>query len=766
MPTRSLILGDDSTALRSDWSSPVSPDQQLWVDNTNSRANQSPSGAEPADFSTAARDASIAQAAALRYAMTGNAADLGKAVAALQVLAIPEGTFITRPEVLTSYLGAYDLVRGASQSDLPEATRAEIESRLLTAAGGLTYGNNTYSNARAKIGGTKALAGVLLKDQSLLDQGLDDLQGHFDNSTTDDGWFTDGIGHYLSYTLRHVAMFARAYQQGSGVDLYASLQPYADMVIGLRKPDGKMPNVSNGLNRAVPINLLSHTADPVAAGSMRWYLESTSPNPYRWSSNTNVLSNDGAYTSFFALTDLHDVTASVPQQSPTFLASGQSKVSVFRNDWGPTSDYLLLSPGIDSPPVRIDVEDPPLHWVIPAYHSHNDTGEILLAAQGHYILVAPGYARTDLSNSPTGFAARAADRHNVVLVDGDVGPDNLGRTTRPEEVTHTQRLDSRELGDDKGVSDFSTLEMNYRETDVSRSIAFPGEDYFAVADRMKSATTHTYGFNLVGRGVQTILTETPSLISVKWEHEGAQVIEHLVATHAMSLSTASLWMHDTFNVFEQTQRMTAEVVADEAGFLSILETGAAGDGPALQVTNLSSPLVAGARVINDVEGYTDWILSQSGSDLQTVGRLGSDGAYAWLREVDGELHSALIAEGTLLQDDGDIVFDTSSPITMSLLFGESTLTGTISADDFTVGTLLDLYFTDQIVSAMLDGIPLPFTNGVASDRVELTGAGLLEIQFVPIPEPVACLMLAAGTGLLLAGRRLRGPARHSLYIRR
>jgi hypothetical protein len=394
----SLILGDDLSDFRAAWVSPVHPTQQFWRDTVNGRANQATSGVTPTTYNQAANDSAIAQSAGLRYAMTGNVADLNKAVGALSVLSVPGGTSITRPEVLTSYLSAYDFIRLAPLADLSQATRNSIETRLNFIAGGLSSGM-TDSNAKGKIGATRGLAGVLLRNQSLLNQGLADLQAHFNYSTTDDGWYSDSQGHYLNYTLRHVGLFTRAYQQGSGVDLYASFKPFVDMSIALRKPDGTMPNVSNGLNYAVGLNLLSQTTDADTASRTLWYLEEfpTSPDPF---ANTNLQLNDYSYSSFFALTDLTNVALQAPTSSPTFLATGQSKVSVFRQNWGPTSDYLLLSPGVDSPHSVIPSGFGDLN--IPAFHSHNDTGEILVASRGHYLLVASGYNRTDLAQRRPG----------------------------------------------------------------------------------------------------------------------------------------------------------------------------------------------------------------------------------------------------------------------------------------------------------------------------------------------------------------------------
>ncbi len=754
---RSIILGDALGSLQLSWLAPVTAEQQGWINNIAGRANQSPSGAVPPSFNVAAVDSSIAQAAGLRYAMTGQAADLAKAVSALLVAEVPTppaNDFIIRPEVLTSYLSAYDFIRGAPLADLPATTRGSIETRLLAIAQSLDNGNNTLSNARGKIGATRALAGELLGNQALLDQGLDDLEQHFGYSTTDDGWFTDSQGHYLNYTLRHVALFARAYQQGSGVDLYANLQPYFDQSLGMRLPNGAVPNVSNGLNSPVATASLMPTTDLAERGLMRWALENTTPAPYPWL-NTNFDNNDNTYATLFALADLASTAATPPAMSPTYFAPGQSQLSVFRQNWGPTSDYLMLSPGIDSPALSFQLGDPPQQIVIPAFHSHHDTGEILLASQGTYLLVAPGYERTDLSNSPPGFAPKAPDWHNVVLVDGAVGPNQQGRATRPEDFTATHRLDSRELGGFAGVSDFSTLEMSYGGAEVSRSIAFPGEQYFVVADRLSGDAVHTYGFNLIGRGVQTVLTDTPGLLEVSWQKDGAQVIEHLVGTGPLALTTDSRWMHDTFNAFEPTRRMLGEMTATDGLFLSVLETGAAGEPARLTLETLAASSDQLAIEVLSFDGWQDTIVAQRIAQATSVGNLTTDGLYAWCREEAGQVSQVMLAGGTLLEAVGGPRLEASSPLTLSLLVSPTEILGTISDDQLSGGTQLRLFGPRPAAWATLDGAPLPLVNQVGYFELTLPHGGQLVVRLT-VPEPSTLLLAGLGLAALLLARRRSG----------
>jgi hypothetical protein len=83
---------------------------------------------------------------------------------------------------------------------------------------------------------------------------------------------------------------------------------------------------------------------------------------------------------------------------------------------------------------------------------------------------------------------------------------------------------------------------------------------------------HEYGLNLVGRGTLTVLVETPELIQVQWVVNGHRATVTVTASEPLRLETASLWMHDTYNVFEPTQRMTAILDGADAQFLTVITT--------------------------------------------------------------------------------------------------------------------------------------------------------------------------------------------------
>ena len=750
MPKTSLVLGNNLAALRAWWAKPADEHQKAWRDSTAGRADQTPSATAPTKFGEAAAASSIAKAAALRWAMDSSGpkaqADLAKVIAALKVATVPGGTTITRPEALLSYLLAYDFIRSAT---IPAADRTLIEENLLREASSIKTGH-TDSNAKGKIGGTRGLAGILLHDQTLLDQALLDLNNHFKYSTTDDGWFCDSMGHYLNYTINHLAAFARAYQQ-AGVDIYPNLRPYSDMAIGLRMPSGTMPNVSNGTLSPVAINLFSFTTDRDLASEEVWAATTVPAGDF--SAKTNVMNNDSTYTNFFALTN-RAADPKPPMRSPTFLTRGQSGVSVFRNDWSATSNYLLLSPGVDSPTSNQPLyqANPPATGIMPAYHSQNDTGEVLIASRGVSILCAAGYDRRDLSNSPKTMDPKRAEWHNVLLVDGDVGKlpgpsmsvkhpenettiewggSNLGRAIRPGDFTHTDRLDSAELGKFKGVCDFATLKLKYNDTDVRRSVAFPNEDYFVVADIARSASPHKYTVNFVGRGGAPVVEKAARSVTARWEKDKASAIVTTLGSCDLTQSSGQHWMQETYNKFEDIFRSQATGEASNACFLTVIECGETGAKPALTVTNLQGGDFIAATIANSkagAEAWVDTILSQPKNELILADKLRTDASFAYLRVKGDVVQGFMVSHGTNLAVLDKMRFGASKPITISVLPGEREIRATISSDDLTPGTKVSIATGKTATGAKLDGKAVPFSMGVGLVSVEVSAGGSLVIE--------------------------------------
>ncbi len=306
------------------------------------------------------------------------------------------------------------------------------------------------------------------------------------------------------------------------------------------------------------------------------------------------------------------------------------------------------------------------------------------------------------------------------------------------------------------MSDFASLQMNYNNTDVRRNTAFAHEDYFVVADRMMSATSHTYGFNLIGRGTQTVVQNAPDHMEVTWDFNGARVRQHLYSTGAMSLLTDTKLMHVTFGQFETTYRMLANITGQNELFLSVMETGDAGQASSLDITELA--VVSGAlalRVDHLTEPWVDTILTQLGHQSITTGSLTTDANYGYLRETASGLQSLMIAEGTFVDRLGQDLIELTHLSTLSLTFETDLVLGTVSADNFVAGTDLRFFGRGVVVGAWLNGQAIGFSNQSGVGTVSLPGAGELRVEFSAIPETSTLVMMGIALGMVFlinAGR--------------
>lgn len=723
--TTSLLLGEDLAQVQGWWQTPIDALQAEWKTIIAYYAGLPVLGREPLTFAECVDESSRCQAAAFRWAMEGNADDLNRALTALTCCAVVGATEITETEIVTNYLCAYDFIRPAP---IDAGVRSTIEDRLHGLAediGDWTIFDQE-NNILAKRAATRALAGVMLRDQSLLNSGLQRLDQSFDKTTTDDGWFTDGQGHYLNYTLPHVIPFVRTYEQGSGVSLWSDIRPFVELTIAMRLPDGRTPNVQDGLCNTVSTHWFTRGLEDGLAAQALWHV--TSGAPHSWS---NVLNNDNTFVDFFWMTDF-SLTPTQPDGSPTWLSTGQSRVSVFRNTWSADGDVLMVSAGIDGKP---------LIFGIPIGHNHHDSGELILAARGTLILTPPGYNRQDLPHTPPDFYSKPATEHNVVLVNGSIGD---GWTTRPEDFTLTDRLDAVELGTFAGVADISSLETSYEGAVIRRTSGMIHDGYFFVADAMGAGSSKDYGFNLVGRGELTVLASTPELIQVCWTHDGAQVIETLVATHPMSLATDSTWMHYVFDQYEPTRRMRATLSSDVGGFLSIIEPGPTGAPSRFVPVPASSAGACGVVLQHaDGEGAEVFIAPPQGN-YHAAGRLGGDGALVYARLGSGGADSLGLCRSTTVDIDGFALIASNAPLTCSVRLeggdaGPAAVTqvvATIAADGFTPQTVLRLFGIPAVTSATLNDTPTQFANGDGYSDIVLPSAGVLRVD-VSAPASVA-----------------------------
>lgn len=776
-PTHSMLIPSGELATYQGWwTTPANATQSAWKSNINYYANMSPTLAAPGSFAASVTQSQIVQAKALRWLMdpVTYSADKATVVSVLATYAkISGGTTITKPEVAQNYYQAFDFIN----SGLTTTERANITTRLSgsNVKGTITGTFNEPSqvnNQRLKHASTRAFGALLFNDNTDIDTQMSRMNSSLATNSTNDGVYTDGT-HYLNYATAQFAPFLKAYKNHTAINLGSNIEPFVKAAIGMRSPNGLHQTFHNTLNTGAAIHEYSSlisNADVRAAAL--WNV--TQLNGFDWTSWSNVVNNDWSYVDFFATTDF-TTTPAAPNWSPAYFSTGQSKTAALRTDWTTTANFLSINGGIDGSGI--------------AGFTHADTAEITVSANGTDVIVGPGYNRTGLTNTPSGFNASTAIQHNIIVAK-DTGGSTWGagnaasQTNTGTTTTMTNRLDSTEYGSFKGVSDFVSTDWNYgsgssagNDTSGRRNTAFANEDYFVVADHFTrtDSTNKDFGFNLIGKGTQTVVTNTTGYIAVKWEvtqygpyNNGAtvngypfnqtqngQVIAHVVGTHNMSLTTDTTWMHEQYDRYDQTARMRAYLTnVANGGFITILEPGAAGSASQLAVTNLSATTHAAAKVVNATAGWTDVIINQSSQTSRTADTYTTNARYFYARKVGSTLESIMLAQGTTVTDGGLTVITLTNPTTLSLLFpgtDPGTIYGTISSDNFIANTELRFYAISNILSATLNGSAITYGTTGTYDYVILPTGGELVVSYAP--EPTSAILLGMGSLMLLRRRR-------------
>ncbi|MCE9590702.1 MAG: PEP-CTERM sorting domain-containing protein [Planctomycetes bacterium] len=510
----------------------------------------------PTSVNNAGQQAGIAQARALRWLMQASPSttqqDFLDVVSILGTYAnINGGDGLSRAEALSGYVVAYDLINPY----LSAASRSTITTRLNSNVFGLRgTALNTAGNQGVKVGGQWGYYAMAVSGNNTeLNSRLGAIATSFQNVTTNDGYFADGQ-RYLNYTITNLPQVAHAYANVGGdatgsAQYTAAITELTKYSLNIMLPNGVSSTAHNSEEMGMGLAQLTRSiTDTNIIAAVHWNLNRIGAG-FPWSSYANTNNSGDQYPGAdFIINTNWSVGAAQPNWSPTYLnksisgANGTSNTTVFKNDWSTTSNYLSMMGGIDGAST--------------AGYAHNDTGAIVLAANGFEVLVEPGYNRSTAfgdpvyPNAPGGSMPNTtgALEHNVLLARNTTtsvslastnygqGTTATSQTNAGNTITTTGRLDSNERGSFKGVMDFSTLKATYggsgatgQGTEERRSIGMVNETstnngYMVMTDsarstRVSGVTNSDFALNLIGKSMTSntaIITDSATLKEIRW----------------------------------------------------------------------------------------------------------------------------------------------------------------------------------------------------------------------------------------------------------
>ena len=303
-----------------------------------------------------------------------------------------------------------------------------------------------------------------------------------------DGIYREG-SHYYLFSLVNLIPFLYHYKNVAGVDLFSVFRPAFEWPLYIRNGRGWMPNIGDAYIKPTPLHLVAgeyldvpSPLHPAASlgNHFQWSYFASDRGPWGLDSYTGA-SKDDTLALLEYLTYNPRIERIPPQGSGTiFMDGGQT---VFRNDWSYRSRnhrYLLF------------------HGVAWAdNHNHYDSLSFIIHAEDQMMASDSGYTRDGYSD-PERLAWYATPRaHNVVTADG--------RAPFPEDPYAADITPLSRYRMDTDFFDFEEKEAPYGlGGTLTRAIAFVGERYFVVADRLDHEVETEYALYLHGgRGAMT-----------------------------------------------------------------------------------------------------------------------------------------------------------------------------------------------------------------------------------------------------------------------
>ncbi|HDD46425.1 MAG TPA: hypothetical protein ENG42_03035, partial [Candidatus Aenigmarchaeota archaeon] len=392
----------------------------------------------------------------------------------------------------TQYVFTYDMVQPyltLEQDNTVRAKMAQAIESYITSKANDPLSNWYYEWSKAFSLGTATLA--MSNDPRAKDWlafMLYIIKITVESFTSADGLHSTGMNYANTWFVEGpIFDFLLAYRNCCNSDTWESFaHPFISNSLKEIMPDGHMPP-KNDANVYSP--LFSLFIDPKwnDALELMWVRNNIGPNsPWGWYRTTPLRRliwwDDTLYI------DLPGGQPPVPDWGSFFFK--EAGVTIFRSGMDKDATYMWIG---DSNPAERGIGKGTPHNQAEGYH-------FIIYANRH--LIVPD----DLwhINGPWTYT------HNIIAVDGK-GPE-MGRGGQYVNPSKNPILHNTI---DTDFADAVEYKINYAGANISRTITFPGHEYFVVYDDIKSTSTHKYDWNLYGDGTRVVDTSS-EINKVTW----------------------------------------------------------------------------------------------------------------------------------------------------------------------------------------------------------------------------------------------------------
>lgn len=579
---------------------------------------------------------------------------------------------IYRGTWLQNYCSAYDWVHDALSPEQDEAIRGRLTREAQEIYDHLFVWAPRPHNHLSKPAWGLGTAALCFRDHPMASKWLERALAAANWNTrymfSADGIYREG-SHYYIFSYINFMPFLYHYRNVSGVDLFPAFQPAFEWPILVRNGKGWMPNLEDGYVKPFPSHTVAARYTDAVSGALHgavpfaevlaWNWETTDMGVFDTLLEENEWFFTGAsldYTHWLNefLTYQPGIRATEPSVSPTvFLEGGQT---VFRNRWdnGDGDQVYALFQGA----AACD------------NHDHYDHLSFIVYARNQMMASDSGYGPGGYHKAERKEYNLRPWAHNTVTFNGKYLASGKENQTLPSRY----RMDTDDFDFEEKEAFFAGQDDNqilYAKSiagRLKRSIAFPGQRYFIVADRIAGETAgrgHLFLHGGKGR------MKGDGNLRV-WEYDEDRYGGKAKMYAWILAGDGKIWEEMGNVVYSKNEEekypyIDVQVEGQHIPVMQVIvPVGEDERPPALE--ELSDWNVLAARVSGETSVET-FFLKMDHAPAEIAG-LASDGTFALVSTVGGDPAYFMAREATTLSWEGAQIFRAEKPVTLVVELGD------------------------------------------------------------------------------------------------
>ncbi len=503
-----------------------------------------------------------------------------------------------------------------------------------------------------------------------LKEALESANSNLSYFFSSDGIYREGSQYYI-YSHINFVPFLYHYKNVSGVDQFRLFKPAFLWEFNVSNNKGWMPNFADSFLRHNFLHMVAgqfmteedHTSlhpDAKWGNLFQWRYMTTDTSPWGGEFGNNT---GASYDDTMDLDKYLTYESSIEPIAPTgtgtsfFLEGGQT---IFRNNWltdDPSSRYLLFQGVAEAD-----------------NHNHFDHLSYIIHAENQMMASDAGYSRSAYGDAERRTWYRTAPAHNTATLDGKWPVDFAQNDTPPSlysmdtDFFDFQQKSARfiDIQNDttKGESPLLFPPDSESLGYMDRAVAFPGQQYFVIADQLRSRNGTPRNFSVYVHGGKGAMSGSggfrqwvyPNSVYGSAAKLGAWIFADNAAFTDRTGEVS--YVKDDYTVQGYVEASKQAAAADFLQILIPMPIAAA----LPEVKDLSNSTRTGGTVA--IDGNLDTYMLKGGNGNAQVGHMESNGSFAYVRDSGLPLQY-MVREASSLRYRNTEWLRASAPVTVA-----------------------------------------------------------------------------------------------------